>query len=511
MRRIELFALLFTLVVAVVVGSLTRVRSVRLFDGDEAPSFLAAACQQREVARILETNAPPVGQWVSTQVWREYLRPKKVWCLGEISAGLVETDRHPPLYFWILHFWLLVFEPSFPAVLALNACFALATAALLYALGVRLFGKPVAAAVSVLVWVVSPRAIETTQLARHYQLFALACVLFAWALAREVQRRERGGFRDAAPLAAAAFVGLLTHYQFLFVAAAGGVYLLWSLGFKKSLPAGVGVLVGLVATNLVHPTFYAMLGGPSVGPPERLERVRSTGRVLGEAAEFLGYALRGLRSHSMTHGFAQAVTGCFLVLALAAAFLRWRRSQPVDARFLVVPVLLLAQMLLVQRLGLAPHHMGYPRHLSALQPLLALLPGYLLAAAPGTVRELGAAGATALLATLAAFGSLSPGANTQARRARAIEATCTRVVIPSAGRRTILSRAFVLSDKVQLLAGKRKALDGALEAVKGESVCMQQSGTPPLARKQLARHGVKVRAELDEDFRVHPPKRAERD
>jgi hypothetical protein len=254
-----------------------------------------------------------------------------------------------------------------------------------------------------------------------------------------------------------------------------------------------------------------MLGGPSVGPPERLERVRSTGRVLGEAAEFLGYALRGLRSHSMTHGFAQAVTGCFLVLALAAAFLRWRRSQPVDARFLVVPVLLLAQMLLVQRLGLAPHHMGYPRHLSALQPLLALLPGYLLAAAPGTVRELGAAGATALLATLAAFGSLSPGANTQARRARAIEATCTRVVIPSAGRRTILSRAFVLSDKVQLLAGKRKALDGALEAVKGESVCMQQSGTPPLARKQLARHGVKVRAELDEDFRVHPPKRAERD
>jgi hypothetical protein len=510
MRRIELFAVLFVLCAAVVLGSVVRARSVRLFDGDEAPAFLAAACQQREVARILETNAPPVGHWVSTRVWRDYMRPKQVFCLGEISAGLAETDRHPPLYFWILHFWLLVFEPSLPAALALNACFALATAGLLYALGVRLFGRPIAAAVSVFVWVVNPRTIETTQLARHYQLFGLVCVLFCWTLVREVQRSERRGWRDGVPLALASFAGLLTHYQFVFVAAAGGVYALWSLGLKKSLPAALGVGVGVLATNLVHPTFRSMLGGPSVGPPEALERARSTGRVLGEATEFLAYALRGLAKHAMRHDVAHAVTACFLIAAIAAAFWVRRSGRACDARFLVVPVLLLAQMLAVQRLGLAPNHMGYPRHLSALQPLLALLPGYLLAAAPGPTRELLAAGATALIVAVASLGSLTKGANLQAKRSREIEATCSRVIVPSAGRRTILSRAFVLSDKVQMLAGKRAALDAALEQVKGQPVCMQQSGTPPLARKQLARHGVPVRAELDEDFRIHPPKRAER-
>lgn len=500
MSRTERILVLLALGVALVMGCLSRFEHARTLDGDEAPSFMAAACQQRRVADVLEESAPPVAQWVPVEAWRKFVLPKDFFCFGEISAGLAETDRHPPLYFWLLHVWLLAFGATLGAVLWLNLVLGVATGTLLYFLALRLFRKPVAAAVSVLVWAVNPRTLETGQLGRHYQLFALVTVLFAWTCVREVQRSPRRGLVDVGPLAAVSCLGLLVHYQFLFVAAAGGAYLLWAVGPRQVLPHGLGVVTGLVASNVFHPTLHSMLG-PPVGPASDGSRARSAARVLGEAGQFLAAILYGGRS-SPPVAWVVAASALLVLGALGAGLWLHLRERSADARFLVVPVLVLAAMWLTQRLGFGPSHMGYPRHLAAAQTLLALLPGYLVAALKSPPLAATGAALVALAALVTSARALVPKPDLQASRSRQIQATCKKLVIPSQNRRVILATAYVLGGKVQVLAGRRNLLEPGLDQAHGESVCLLQTSSLAQARKLLESRGVKIKAEIDPEYRL---------
>ena len=81
----------------------------RSLTGEESISYLAAACHQGDYARLAVTAQPPVGRWVAAAEWKVLLRPDRALCLGELARDLAREDIHPPLYFWLLHAWALLF------------------------------------------------------------------------------------------------------------------------------------------------------------------------------------------------------------------------------------------------------------------------------------------------------------------------------------------------------------------------------------------------------------------
>ena len=101
---------------------------------------------------------------------------------GQIISGLAKHDVHPPLYFCLLHIWTLVVGVKFWTGPSLNLIIDVLCGAALFGLARRLLRDPVAAALVVLIWSVSPAVRMTSSMARMYSLEALFSVLFVWLL-----------------------------------------------------------------------------------------------------------------------------------------------------------------------------------------------------------------------------------------------------------------------------------------------------------------------------------------
>lgn len=101
-------------------GSVALLLAARLLNADvlahdDAITILGVTCNQGRYAA-----SAPAQHWVSAADWQSYWTLKSPGCFGTIRADLAHDDIHPPLYFWLLHAWLLVFGVSAPAALALN-------------------------------------------------------------------------------------------------------------------------------------------------------------------------------------------------------------------------------------------------------------------------------------------------------------------------------------------------------------------------------------------------------
>lgn len=97
--------------------------------------------------------------------------------LGKILVDLYRHDVHPPLYFWVLALWRVVFGPSLEVARALSLCFTAATLALLYA-----YAKAVRtrwAFVPVAIYAASSAGLRYAYDARPY---AMACLLIVLTL-----------------------------------------------------------------------------------------------------------------------------------------------------------------------------------------------------------------------------------------------------------------------------------------------------------------------------------------
>ncbi|MEA3460120.1 MAG: glycosyltransferase family 39 protein, partial [Chloroflexota bacterium] len=81
-------------------------------------------------------------------------------------------DIHPPLYYWLLHFWVMAFGKSEIAVRSLSALLGTALVYLTFLLGCRLFGRRVGLAAALLS-ALSPFQVYYSQEARMYILATL--------------------------------------------------------------------------------------------------------------------------------------------------------------------------------------------------------------------------------------------------------------------------------------------------------------------------------------------------
>ena len=96
--------------------------------------------------------------------------------LGAITRGAA-LDIHPPLYYYLLHFWMTAFGSGEIAVRALSALLGAATVWLTWLLGRRLFSAPVGLAAALLL-ALSPLHVQYSQETRMYVLATLLALAF---------------------------------------------------------------------------------------------------------------------------------------------------------------------------------------------------------------------------------------------------------------------------------------------------------------------------------------------
>lgn len=118
-------------------------------------------------------------------------------------------DKHPPLYYGLLHFWIDLFGDRETGLRSLSAVAGAVSAATLAGVGWRVGGWPLAIGAGVLI-AAHPTAIEFSQEARMYPLSGMFGLLATMALAANV---DRPSILRAVLYAALATAAAYTHYS----------------------------------------------------------------------------------------------------------------------------------------------------------------------------------------------------------------------------------------------------------------------------------------------------------
>jgi len=318
--RLNLIALV-VLAVALVAGTGLRLYAQHASPNvqhDEAWSYASAAGRLGPFLAAMDElgangqsanglGASLTGRWVPAGEWQRFWTSEGLSDVAHIATDLSAFDVHPPLYFGLLHGWLLVAGDSVGAGRALNLVFAAFTVLGIYGLARALGFISLEAALAALVWAVSPAVVGISAIARQYDLLALATVLLVWGLVRATtppRGRSRGSGRErgsvwlgAVWLAAAGAAALLTHYQAILLIAGAAV---WAVaGVPRRGPDGrrrpwwqalVGLAAGTIVAGLLAPGWRLAftrerekLDGFSA--PTLLEKLDAIGATL---ARFLG-------------------------------------------------------------------------------------------------------------------------------------------------------------------------------------------------------------------------------
>jgi hypothetical protein len=371
--------------------------------------------------------------------------------------------------------------------------FALGTAWVLFLLAKELLHEAIAAALAVLVWAVNPCGLEVSQYARPYELLGLVSMLLAWRCVRWAHvppARERR-WREASVLFAVSLAGVLTHYSFVFMAAAAGAYLLVSLGLKRSLTPLAVIGAGIAASNAFHPTFKAMLAGHHDKPAASANAATTTS-LLAKVVAFFDFNCDAVVAPRREHVWIGLAV--LLVLLAATVWLRVRHGRgpapAVDLRFLVLPAVLVAILAGTMALGLVPRHAMHTRHLSFLWPLLGVVVAYPFAMArmsgPGAALVPIAAG---IAASAAALHSLRAWPTPWMHVSTSRYAACKRIVTLGTRRTSTLRVALEATPELLTFSGTPSDLDRALTAEPVEQVCIGK-GEDTHILHVLAKHHV---------------------
>jgi hypothetical protein len=141
--------------------------------------------------------------------------------LAQLPGALVQ-DGSPPLYYLLLHYWMLLFGQGDFAVRALSGVISTATLPFLWAAGKRAGGRPTAWA-ALLLGASSPWAIYYGTDTRMYSLMALEAIVWYLAVRRALELPSR---RRLIALGAVTAALMYTHYWDLYLVAIGGAWLL---------------------------------------------------------------------------------------------------------------------------------------------------------------------------------------------------------------------------------------------------------------------------------------------
>jgi mannosyltransferase len=214
--------------------------------------------------------------------------------------GLLRQDGSPPLYYLVLHVWMLAFGSSEEAVRALSLLFGLATIPLAFWSAGSLFGRRAA-------WAAATLAATSGSLAyysREARMYTLVSLLALLALTAFVHAFAFGR-RRWLPVLVLSLVGLLyTHNWGLYLAlglAAGTAVVMAAAGPERRRRVLVDGFLVAGATALAYapwvPTLVAQAattGAPWSRPPDLGSLVGVIGWVVDHDGIVIAFALVGL-------------------------------------------------------------------------------------------------------------------------------------------------------------------------------------------------------------------------
>lgn len=200
-------------------GSASRFSRWRKFDWRWPPADLA-----------LLVAVPVIGFgvalrfWTNSDMWLDEALTVNISSLPITEIhGYLMRDGSPPLYYYLLHFWMEVFGTSNGAIRALSGVFSVATLPCVWIAGRRLGGRTVAVCSTLLV-ATSPFAIYYGTEARMYSLVAFLTAAGYLALDNSLRKPTRWNL-----IAVGAITALLlyAHYWGLYLVGVTGLWVIY--------------------------------------------------------------------------------------------------------------------------------------------------------------------------------------------------------------------------------------------------------------------------------------------
>lgn len=138
----------------------------------------------------------------------------------DVNNSLLDTDTHPPLYFWIMHFWRKLFGDSVLALRFFSVLMGTLSIYLAYRVGWYLFNEDAAKFCALFVSI-SAFSVRYSQEARAYSL-VMALGLLTWLFILRMENYNNN--LDAFSFAVFNSLGFYTHYFYVFISVAQFAY-----------------------------------------------------------------------------------------------------------------------------------------------------------------------------------------------------------------------------------------------------------------------------------------------
>ncbi len=132
------------------------------------------------------------------------------------------SDVHPPLYYLILHYWILVFQDSELAMRLPSVVFSVLAVYVVYRIGGRLFSREVGL-LSALIAGISAFQIAEAQSARMYSLLVLLTLVSMYAF---IRLRDETTWGRSLEYVAVTVALLYTHVYGIFIVVAQNLFVL---------------------------------------------------------------------------------------------------------------------------------------------------------------------------------------------------------------------------------------------------------------------------------------------
>lgn len=158
-------------------------------------------------------SGPKELKLMKAQDFKPFIKVNPKKSLKDVSRSLLETDTHPPLYFWIMHGWMDIFKDSALALRFFSLLMGLLSIPLAYYAGIYLFSKK-AALFSAIFLAISAFSVRYSQEARAYSLIMVLTLASCIFLLR-FEKYARN--KDAFLFAVFSSLGLYTHYFYSFI------------------------------------------------------------------------------------------------------------------------------------------------------------------------------------------------------------------------------------------------------------------------------------------------------
>jgi hypothetical protein len=265
-QKHRLLILLLLLISSAVAVRLLALSSKTSFTHDGGISYICATGHQIEYNQTVRNNEWPYGDWTAAADWKKFWQIEKRFCFRDIQSGLIHSDIHPPLYYWLLHVWVMIFGINVWSGPILNIIIDIACCAVLYRLARAVFDDRACALMAVFFWAMSPSVIETEMITRQYCLLVLFSLLFS----QQVLRFSAGSvnWKQVLTIGLIAGCGVLTHYHFALIIVGSGIWLCFAL--RKNVARFFGWLLGLglgaIVFLVINPGFIKPFNRIARGP-----------------------------------------------------------------------------------------------------------------------------------------------------------------------------------------------------------------------------------------------------